>query len=96
MDLNFTEQDGTNCKYELTIYALSTCGFCKRAINFLKENSIKFKYVYFDELDMSTQEQLKRSLTEQFGEKLAFPFVVIENKKCMVGFEQQKWEKELL
>lgn len=96
LNLNFISEDGVKCDHELVVYALSTCGFCKRAISFLRSNSIKFKYVYFDELDTDTQDKIQQTLSEQFDERLAFPFLVIDCKKCIVGFDQEKWEKELL
>lgn len=95
-DLNFIQEDGQKCKNELTVYALSTCGFCKKALKFLKANSIKFKYVYFDEQDEELQEKIRTALMDQFNQRLAFPFLVIDCKKCLVGFDQEEWEKELL
>lgn len=95
-NLNFIQEDGVKCKSELTLYALSTCGFCKRALKFLKDNSIKFKYVYFDEQDTELQDKIRTALMDQFNKRLAFPFLVIDCKKCIVGFDQEEWEKELL
>lgn len=96
INLNFLDEDGANCKNELTVYALSTCGFCKRALKFLRENSIKFKYVFYDDLDRDTQNRLEEELEKEFGKRLAFPFLVVNCKKAIVGFDREKWERELL
>ena len=37
----FESVDGKVDAGELTVYALSTCGFCKRALAFLRDNSIR-------------------------------------------------------
>ncbi|MEI6079420.1 MAG: glutaredoxin family protein [bacterium] len=92
----FIEEDGTKCKNELVVYALSTCGFCHRALKFLKEHSFKFKYVYYDELEPEVQEQIEKQLRDQFNRSLSFPFLVIDCKRFLIGFNQDKWEEELL
>jgi glutaredoxin-like protein NrdH len=96
LDLNFMSEEGVKCDHDLTVYALSTCGFCKKALKFLRENSIKFKYVYYDELDQTLQNKIEDTLVDQFGERLAFPFLVIDCKRYLLGFDQDEWEKELL
>jgi len=96
LNLNFLSEDGINCKNDLTVYALSTCAFCRRALKFLKDNSIKFKYVYFDDLDNDTQDKLEEELEKEFNKRLSFPFLVINCKKAIVGFDREEWERELL
>ena len=95
-NLNFVNEEGTKCDHDLTVYALSTCGFCKRAIKFLKDNSIKFKYVYFDDLESDLQSKIQEALDAQFRQGLSFPFLVIDGNKCLVGFDQEEWEEKLL
>jgi glutaredoxin-like protein NrdH len=95
-NLNFINEDGSKCDHELTVYALSTCGFCSRALRFLREHSVKFKYVYFDELSDDLKNKIEEALEKDFNKRLAFPFLVIDCKKCLVGFDQEQWEKELL
>ena len=95
-DLIFINEEGIKCDHDLTIYALSTCGFCRRAIQFLKDNSVKFKYVYFDELDRDSQNDIEESLKDQFNKGLSFPFLVIDDKGCLVGFDQEEWKEKLL
>ncbi|MCX6111919.1 MAG: glutaredoxin family protein [Proteobacteria bacterium] len=95
-DLTFINEKGSRCNHDLTVYALSTCGFCKKAIKFLKDNSIKFKYVYFDDLDSDLQNKIEETLKDKFDKRIAFPFLVIDDKRCLVGFNQEEWEEKLL
>jgi len=95
-DINFIQEEGERCKDDLVVYALSTCGFCRRALIFLRQHSIKFKYVYFDEQEPALQETIIKKLRVQFNEDLSFPFLVINCKKYIIGFDQEEWEKELL
>ena len=38
-NIEFTVKDGTNKSRDVTVYALSTCGFCKACLKFLDDNS---------------------------------------------------------
>lgn len=75
--------------------ALSTCGFCKRALRFLRDNNIAFRYVFFDELDSETKENVKREISKRFKDKLAFPFLIIDDEESMVGFNEEVWRDRL-
>jgi len=94
--LEFINEEGKRNRHELTVYALSTCGFCKRALKFLRDNSIKFRYVFYDELPHETKEKLKEELYSRFNQRLSFPFAVIDGNECIVGFTQSDWEKKFL
>lgn len=94
--LLYTEEKGTNEPCDITVFALSTCGFCKRGLKFLRDNSIKFKYIYVDHLDEPTKEKLKASLTGRFNTRIGYPFLVMDDKEFLRGFVQHEWEQKLL
>jgi glutaredoxin len=87
--------DGSVDAGDVTIYALSTCGFCKRALAFLRENSIKFKYIYFDDLQGDVKSEIREHLIGTFNETLRFPFLVHNNERCLVGFDEDEWKSLL-
>jgi len=93
--LEFTNEDGTNSGHNVTIFALSTCGFCKACLRFLRENSVAFKYVYFDMLDPDTKDAVKKELNEKYKERIMFPFVVIDDEHVVVGFKDAELKKML-
>lgn len=95
-DLEFVYMDGENVPGDITVYALSTCGFCKRALEFLRENSIKFRYIYIDKLPVDVKTSVKTELRDKSGKNVAFPFVVIDGNKYLVGFVVDEWKRELL
>jgi glutaredoxin len=39
---------GINNNRKVLVYALSTCGWCKQAKNFLKTNGIEYEYIDVD------------------------------------------------
>jgi glutaredoxin len=94
-DDKFEYVDGKNSSKELTVYALSTCGFCRRALKFLKDNSIKFRFVYVDNLPKEVKENIKTGLREKFNDRIAYPFAVINDERHLVGFIEEEWKGEL-
>ncbi len=94
-NIQFTHENGTHVAHDVVVYALSTCGFCKRGLAFLRSNSVKFRYVYVDLLDYDVKQELKDSLSKQYNERIAYPFLVVDDVKTCVGFTEEKW-KEML
>ena len=94
-DLDFKFEDGKNSVHDVTVYALSTCGFCKRALKFLRDNSIAFRYIYVDHLDPGVKSQLKADLMEKYNRRVIYPFLIIdadtEAEKVFTGFVNDVW-----
>ncbi len=97
-DLDFVMEKGKKNPCDIQVYALSTCGFCKRGLEFLRNNSLKFRFIYVDLQKPDTRMKIKRDLRDKFEDvQLGFPFVVIDGgKKVLVGFREDDWKKEFL
>jgi len=93
--IEFTYEDGDKDEKDVTVYALSTCGFCRRGMEFLRKNSVKFKFIYIDQLEYEVKQKLKAKLKEKFEKRVAFPFLVIDNKEAIFGFVKDVWKKHL-
>jgi glutaredoxin-like protein NrdH len=94
--LAYTEVEGARRGRELTVYALSTCGFCKRALEFLKSNGIPFRYIYMDLIPIEQKNEAKKELAELYKEQVSFPYAVIDGKETLVGFIEADWRASLL
>jgi glutaredoxin len=93
--LEYTEVPGTRREHEITVYALSTCGFCRRALAFLNDKGFAYRFVYMDLLPLDIKTEAKRILKERFKTEVSFPFAVIDGKKHLVGFVEADWEKTI-
>jgi len=93
--LSLTDVPGPNAGRTVTVYALSTCGFCKRALAFLGAKGIAYRYIYMDQLPLDTKNEAKRELKEMFKVDIAFPFAVIDGKEHLVGFIEADWARTL-
>lgn len=92
--IEYTHEAGKNDKHDVTVFALSTCGFCKACLKFLHKNDIKFKYVYYDLLDPDLKAAIKDELGERFKERIMFPFVVVDGgQRVVVGFKEDELAK---
>ena len=84
--MNFEHVVGTD-KGKVTLYALSTCGWCKKTKELLSSLGVGFDYIYVDLLKgidrSSIIDEVKR-----YNPGLSFPTLVIGDK-CIVGFHEK-------
>ena len=93
--LEYTHVEGENKKHSVCVYALSTCGFCKRALAFLDANKLDYSYIYVDKIPLDTKNEAKRVLKSRYHQDVAFPFAVVDEKDCLVGFIEADWKRTL-
>jgi glutaredoxin len=89
--LTYTSVSGERKDHDITVYALSTCGFCKRALSFLGAKGLAYRYVYMDQIPLETKNEAKKALKERFKDDVAFPFAVVDGDKHLVGFIEPDW-----
>ena len=80
-------------KGTVMLYALSTCGWCKRTKDLLREMGVEFDYAYVDLLEGKEQDEAMNTV-ERFNPSGSFPTLVINDKKCIVGFREQEIREE--
>jgi len=85
--------DGKN-KGTVMLYALSTCGWCNRTKELLRQMGVAFDYSYVDLLDGTEQDDAIAQV-EKFNPSGSFPTLVIDNKKVIVGFREQEIREAL-
>lgn len=74
---------------KIILYALSTCGWCAKTKQLLKDLGVDYYYVY---VDLLTPDEMDRAMTEveKFNPKGSFPTLVINDSKCIVGFREDE------
>ncbi len=76
-------------KGKVMLFALSTCGWCNKTKELLRELGIGFDYTYVDLLEGKEQDEAMNTV-ERFNSSGSFPTLVIDNKKSIVGFKEQE------
>ena len=79
---------------KVKLYALSTCGWCKKTKNLLDDNDIAYDVVYVDQLDKEEKEQVLVEV-RKWNPRCSFPTVVVDDKECVAGFKEARLREVL-
>lgn len=71
------------------LYALSTCVWCKKTKRLLNELEVDYYYIDVDLLG-GEEKTKKMEELERWNPKRSFPTLVINNKKCIVGYKEEE------
>ncbi len=71
---------------KVMLYALSTCGWCKKTKNFLDDNNVEYEYEYVDLLKGAERENIMQEV-QKWNPRRSFPTVVVDDKDVIVGFK---------
>ncbi|WP_455382019.1 glutaredoxin family protein [Salinispira pacifica] len=93
--VEFVKEEGTRADLKLKLYALSTCAFCKRAIEFLKAQNIEFQYIYLDKIDVDRKREIKAGLKEKYKNLPVFPVLTIKDERAISGFREEEYRQAL-
>lgn len=93
--LPVVRKEGSRSDHDIMVFALSTCGFCKRALAFLDSQGFSYSYLYVDLIPVEEKNKIKQELKDRFKENVAFPFAVIDGNTHLVGFIEADWRLSL-
>jgi glutaredoxin-like protein NrdH len=86
--IQMTHVEGRNIG-KLVLYALSTCIWCKKTRKLLDDLKIEYYYAYVDFLPGEENVQAKGDI-RKWNPQCSFPTLVINDEKCIVGFDEEK------
>lgn len=81
-------------KGDVLLFALSTCGWCKKTRLLLEELGIDYDYVYVDLTEGDERNEVIENL-KKWNSSLSFPTLVLNNEKCIIGFDKDAIVEEL-
>jgi len=90
---DFLKVPGKN-RGEIILFALSTCIWCRKTKQLLEELNVEYKYIDMDMVDDELEEKFTEEL-KKWNPDCSYPTLVIDNKKCIVGFQEEEIRKEL-
>ncbi len=85
---------GENNKHKVLMYTISTCAWCKKTRNFLKDHNIEYTYVDVDLADQEDRERIRRNILRRGG-RLSYPTIIIDDKILLTGFHKDKIKENL-
>ena len=79
--------EGSNTKHKVFLYTLSTCGWCKKTKQLLKDKEIAYEYI---DLDTCSKEDQKAAVDHLKSKNLpvAFPIIMVNEDKVIQGFKK--------
>lgn len=84
-----TEHVNGKNKGTVMLYALSTCGWCAKTKDLLRQLGVAFDYTFVDLLEGKEQDDAM-NMVEKFNPTGSFPTLVIDNRKVIIGFREQE------
>jgi glutaredoxin len=85
--------DGEN-KGKIMLFALSTCGWCRKTKEFLTKLGISYDYIFVDILEGDDRENTINEI-KKWNPNISFPTIVINDKDCIVGYKEDKIKEAL-
>jgi glutaredoxin-like protein NrdH len=76
------------------LYALSTCGWCRKTRELLDTNGVEYDLVYVDLLDGDEKEAVLAEV-RKWNPRTSFPTVVVNESESVTGFKEERL-RELL
>ena len=76
-------------KGKIIIYALSTCGWCKKTKRILDSLGIAYDYVDADLVDDKTSDEIDKEV-RKWNPKETYPTMVINNEKAIISYDEDK------
>lgn len=80
---------GKNNRHKVLLYAISTCPWCKKEKQLLKDNNIEFEYVDVDLCNDEDYEEIRKDILSRGG-RFSFPAVIIDDKILINGFKENE------
>ena len=79
---------------KVKLYALSTCGWCKKTRRFLDEHRVDYEYEYVDLVSGAEKARVMAEV-DRWNPRRTFPTVVVDDKEVVVGFQEDRLREVL-
>lgn len=81
-------------KGKVMLYTLSTCIWCRKVKDLLSQLGVEYSYIDVDMLEEADKSKTVETI-KKWNPSCSFPTMVINDKKCIVGFAESEIKEEL-
>ncbi|MCL5878071.1 MAG: glutaredoxin family protein [Candidatus Bathyarchaeota archaeon] len=92
--MQFSKVSGNKTDHKVTIYALSTCVWCKLTKQFLNDSGVAYEFVDVDLLDETDKSKVHETILSKGG-ALSYPTTIVDDKKVITGFRKDQLKEAL-
>ena len=73
---------------KVMLYALSTCGWCRKTKQLLRDMGVAYDFIDVDQLEGKEKEDIL-NIVRKWNPACSFPTLVVNETKCIVGFDEK-------
>jgi glutaredoxin-like protein NrdH len=92
--MQFSKVSGKKSDHKVTVYALSTCVWCKLTKQFLSDNDVAYEFVDVDLLDDNDKSKVHENIMSKGG-SLSYPTTIVDDKTVITGFRKDQLKEVL-
>jgi glutaredoxin len=92
--MQYQKVSGKNTQHKVTLYALSTCVWCKLTKQFLNESNVAYEFVDVDLLNDDDRDKAHTAITSKGG-MLTYPTTIIDDKTLISGYRKDQLKEAL-
>ena len=81
-------------KGKIFLYAISTCGWCKKTKKLLNKLGVEYSYINVDLLEKDEKYKIVNEV-KKWNPRLNYPTIVINDAKCIVGYNEDEIKEVL-
>ncbi len=86
--MNFTRVPGKNKQHRVTLYGLSTCGWCKRAKELFDSQGVEYDYIFVDQCQGDERTEASAKVRE-LNPRGSYPTVQIDSE-VVAGYDEER------
>ncbi len=86
--------EGKHKEHQVLMYAISTCGWCRKTKQLLKNLGVEYEYVDVDLASKEDKEVIKQDIQRRGGD-LIYPTIIIDDTTLITGFREAKIKEAL-
>jgi glutaredoxin-like protein NrdH len=92
--MQFFKVAGKKNNHKVTLYALSTCVWCRMTKQYLKDNDVEYEYIDVDLLDEAEKSKVHQTILDKGG-NLSYPTTIVDDKTVITGYRKDQLKEVL-
>lgn len=92
--MNGVKVAGQKKNHKVTLYTLSTCVWCKKTKQLLKDNKIEYEYFDLDTADPQDRQEAMNDIQTR-GLRVSVPIMIIDDNQVITGYKEDSIREAL-
>ena len=85
---------GRDQRHKVFLYTLSTCMWCRKTKNFLKDHDVEYAFVDVDHCSNEERERIREEILKKGG-RLSYPVILIDDDMIINGYRESEIREKL-